>query len=92
LDGYGAAVWRRPFLVFTKYFHNPTSPAAETIAISRAECDRSKITLGLEATSTRSTATLQAFVNSTRQLIGTLHNDGGGKSAVSSPGQQIRKT
>jgi len=33
----------------------------------------------VEATSTRSTATLQVFVSSTGQLIGTLSNTGGGQ-------------
>jgi hypothetical protein len=35
--------------------------------------------LRTEATSTRSTATLQVFVSSSGQLIGTLSNDGGGR-------------
>ena len=58
---------------------NPTSSAADTITISRVEYDRSKTSLRVEATSTRSTATLQVFVTSTGQLIGTLNNNGGGK-------------
>ena len=33
----------------------------------------------MEATSTSSSATLQAFVTSTNALIGTLSNDGGGR-------------
>jgi hypothetical protein len=35
--------------------------------------------LRVEATSTRTNATLQVFVTSTNQLIGTLSNNGGGK-------------
>lgn len=53
--------------------------AADTVTITRAEYDASKRELRVEATSTRSNATLQVFVTSSGQLIGTLTNNGGGK-------------
>jgi len=56
-----------------------TAPAADTVSIRRAEYERAKTTLRVEATSSRSTATLRVFVTSTSQLIGTLTNNGGGK-------------
>jgi outer membrane biosynthesis protein TonB len=55
------------------------TPAADTVSITRAEYEVAKSTLRIEATSSRSTATLQVFVTSTDQLIGTLSNGGGGK-------------
>jgi VCBS repeat protein len=58
---------------------SPTVPAADTISISRAEYDRSKTTLRVEASSTRATATLQVFITSTNQLLGNLTSNGGGK-------------
>lgn len=58
---------------------NPTSSTADSVSITRAEYERSKTTLRVEATSSRSNATLQVFVTSTGQLIGTLTNNGGGK-------------
>ncbi len=58
---------------------NPSAPASDTVSISRAEYDRSKSTLRVEAASTRSNATLQVFATSTGQLIGTLTNNGGGR-------------
>ncbi len=58
---------------------NSTATAADTISITRAEYDRAKATLRVEATSSRPTATLKMFVTSTGQLIGTLANNGGGK-------------
>ena len=58
---------------------NPTAPSADTVSITRAEYDRSKTTLRVEATSSRSSATLQVLVTSTGQLIGNLTNNGGGK-------------
>ncbi len=56
-----------------------TAPAADTISISKAEYDRSKTTLRVEATSSSSNATLQVFVTSTSQLVGNLTSGGGGK-------------
>jgi phosphopantothenoylcysteine synthetase/decarboxylase len=57
---------------------NPAA-AADTVTITQAEYDVGNRRLRIEATSTRSNATLQAFVTSNNQLIGTLSNDGGGR-------------
>ncbi len=66
---------------------NPVAPAADTVSISRAEYDRAKSILRAEATSSRSNATMQVFVTSTSQLIGTLNNNGGGKFSGQSTGR-----
>jgi hypothetical protein len=58
---------------------NPAAGGADTVTITRAEYDSGNRRLRTEATSTRSTATLQVFVTSSGQLIGTLSNDGGGR-------------
>jgi hypothetical protein len=58
---------------------NPTAGGADTVSITRAEFDSGNRRLRIEATSTRANATLQAFVTSSNQLIGTLSNDGGGR-------------
>jgi hypothetical protein len=58
---------------------NPATGGADTVSITRAEYDTGNRRLRVEATSTRSTATLRVFVTSTNQLIGTLANDGGGR-------------
>lgn len=58
---------------------NPASAPADTVSITLAQYDTSKRTLRVEATSTRSTSTLQAFVTIGGQLIGTLTSNGGGK-------------
>jgi hypothetical protein len=55
-----------------------TTPA-DTVSIRKAEYSSSKRTLSVEATSSRSNATLQVLVTSTGQLLGTLTNEGGGK-------------
>jgi hypothetical protein len=55
------------------------TPAGDTVAIQRAEYESSKRTLRVEATSTRTNATMQVLVTSTGQIIGTLTNNGGGK-------------
>ncbi len=55
------------------------TPAADTVSIQRAEYIASNRILRVEATSTRTNATLQAFVTASGQLIGTLVNNGGGK-------------
>ena len=52
---------------------------ADTVRITLAQYETSKRTLRVEATSTRSNATLQVFVTTGGQLIGTLTNNGGGK-------------
>ncbi|HEV2835468.1 MAG TPA: VCBS repeat-containing protein [Pyrinomonadaceae bacterium] len=57
----------------------PPPPSTDTVNITRAEYDSAKRSLRVEATSTSSSATLQAFVSSTGQLIGTLSNAGGGQ-------------
>lgn len=57
---------------------NPTAGGADTVSITRAEYATGNRSLRVEATSTRSNATLQTFVTSTNQVIGTLSNDGGG--------------
>jgi hypothetical protein len=51
----------------------------DTVSITRAEYDSGQRRLRVEATSPRATATLQVFVTSSGQLIGTLSNDGGGR-------------
>jgi hypothetical protein len=58
---------------------NPAAASADTVAVQKAEYDSGKRTLKVEATSSRSDATLQVFVTSTGQLLGTLTNGGGGK-------------
>ncbi len=55
------------------------APAADTVNIQRAEYTVSSRTLRVETTSTRTDATLQAFVTASGQIIGTLINNGGGK-------------
>jgi len=57
----------------------PPTSTTDRVSITRAEYERSKRTLRVEATSTRSTATLQVFNTSSGQLIGTLRNNGGGR-------------
>jgi hypothetical protein len=58
---------------------NPGAPGTDTVSITRAEYDSSNRRLRVEATSTRATATLQVFITSSGQLIGTLSSDGGGR-------------
>ena len=58
---------------------NPAGGGIDTVSITQAEYDTGNRRLWVEATSTRSTATLRVFVTSTNQLIGTLSNDGGGR-------------
>jgi hypothetical protein len=55
------------------------TPAIDTVSITRAEYQTGNRKLRVEATSTNATATLQVFVTSTNQLIGTLANIGGGR-------------
>jgi hypothetical protein len=57
----------------------PPPTTTDTVSITRAEYESDKRALRVEATSTRSTATLQVFVTATGQLIGTLSNSGGGQ-------------
>jgi hypothetical protein len=58
---------------------NPATVPADTVSITLAQYEASKRTLRVEATGTRSNATLQVFVTAGGQLIGTLTNNGGGK-------------
>jgi hypothetical protein len=58
---------------------NAAPPSTDTVSITRAEYVTSKANLRVEATSSRTNATLQLFVTSTGQLIGTLTNNGGGR-------------
>jgi soluble P-type ATPase len=55
------------------------TPAGDTVSVSRAEYSASNRSLRVEATGSRTNATLQVFVTSSGQLIGTLSNNGGGK-------------
>lgn len=57
----------------------PPPPSTDTVNITRAEYESDKRVLRVEATSTSSSATLQVFVSSTGQLLGTLSNNGGGQ-------------
>lgn len=57
----------------------PATTTTDTVSIGRAEYERSKGTLRVEASSTSSSATLTAYVTSSGSLIGTLKNNGGGK-------------
>ncbi|HSD45897.1 MAG TPA: VCBS repeat-containing protein [Pyrinomonadaceae bacterium] len=57
----------------------PPPTTTDTVNITRAEYDRGKRVLRVEATSTRSSATLRVFVTSTGQLLGTMSSSGGGQ-------------
>lgn len=57
----------------------PTPQPADTVSIARAEYVSNKTELRVEATSTDANASLQVFVTSSNELIGTLNNQGGGK-------------
>ncbi len=58
---------------------NPATTNADTVAVQKAEYDSAKRTLKVEASSSSAGATLQVFVTSTGQLLGTLSSNGGGK-------------
>jgi len=58
---------------------NSGAPVTDTVSITRAEYETGNRRLRVESTSTRATATLQAFVTSNGQLIGALSNQGGGR-------------
>jgi FG-GAP-like repeat len=58
---------------------NPAAGGIDTVSITRGEYETGNRRLRVEATSTRSTATLQVFVTSSGQQIGTLSNNGGGR-------------
>lgn len=55
------------------------SPTTDTVSVTRAEYDSAKRTLRVEATCSRAAASLQVFITSNNQLVGTLTNNGGGK-------------
>ncbi|HEX8492145.1 MAG TPA: hypothetical protein VF658_04835 [Pyrinomonadaceae bacterium] len=57
----------------------PPPPATDTVAIQVAEYSSGNRQLRVEATSSNSSATLNVYVTSTNQLIGTLRNEGGGR-------------
>jgi FG-GAP-like repeat len=63
----------------TLLINSTGSTPKDSVAIARAEYEVSKKILRVEATSSRSDATLKVYVTSTGQLIGTLTNDGGGR-------------
>ena len=53
--------------------------AVDTIAIGRAEYQRSRKLLRVEATSSEPTAVLRVYVTATNSYIGTLNESGGGR-------------
>ena len=55
---------------------NPAATNADTVAVQKAEYDSGKRTLKVEASSSSTSATLQVFVTSTGQLLGTLSRSG----------------
>ncbi|HEX6287910.1 MAG TPA: hypothetical protein VFZ66_01910 [Herpetosiphonaceae bacterium] len=55
------------------------TPTPDTVSISRAEYTVSKKQLRVEASSTRSAATLKAYVTATGEYIGTLSSGGNGR-------------
>jgi uncharacterized repeat protein (TIGR01451 family) len=57
----------------------PAAASVDTVGIQQADYTVSKKELRIQATSTRTTATLQAYVTASGALIGTLKNNGGGK-------------
>jgi hypothetical protein len=56
----------------------PTT-TSDTVAVQKAEYNPSKSTLLVEASSSNANATLQVYVTSNGQLLGTLTNNKGGK-------------
>jgi probable HAF family extracellular repeat protein len=56
----------------------PTAAATDTVTIQRADYTSWRDQLQVDATSTNPSATLQVFVTSTNQLIGTLNSNGNG--------------
>jgi hypothetical protein len=71
---------------------NPAAGGADTVSITLAEYAVGNRRLRVEATSTRSNATLQAFVTSSNQLIGTLRIMAAEDIGVSSTGPLIHRT
>lgn len=58
---------------------NPAATNADTVSVQKADYDSAKRQLRIEASSSRADATLQVFVTSSGQLLGTLASNGGGK-------------
>jgi hypothetical protein len=75
LSGSSSGVTRSVGLTVTP----EATPAPDSVVITRAEYDTGNRRLRVEATSTNANATLQVFVTSSSQLIGTLSNQGGGR-------------
>ena len=55
------------------------APAVDTIKIQRAEYQRSKGVLRVDATGSEPSATLRVYVTTTGALVGTLKNNGSGR-------------
>lgn len=60
-------------------------PVVDTIRIQRAEYQRSKGSLRVDATGTEPSATLRVYVTTSGALIGTLKNNGSGRFSASLP-------
>ena len=61
------------------------APVTDTIKIQRAEYQRSKATLRVDATGSEPSATLRVYVTATNALIGTLKNNGSGRFSALLP-------
>jgi hypothetical protein len=59
------------------------APATDAIKIQRAEYQRSKASLRVDATGSDPTATLRVYVTSSGALVGTLRNNGSGRFSAS---------
>jgi hypothetical protein len=59
------------------------APVTDTIKIQRAEYQRSKATLRVDASGSEPAATLRVYVTSTDALIGTLKSNGSGRFSAS---------
>ncbi len=59
------------------------APVTDTIRIQRAEYQRSKGSLRVDATGTEPSATLRVYVTTTGALVGTLKNTGSGRFSAS---------
>jgi len=59
------------------------APVVDTIRIQRAEYQRSKRSLRVDATGTEPSATLRVYVTTSGALIGTLKNNGSGRFSAS---------
>jgi hypothetical protein len=60
-------------------------PATDTIRIQRAEYQRLKGVLRVDATGSEPAATVRVYVTSTGALVGTLKNNGSGRFSASLP-------